>query len=787
MEQLLRDLRLAVRAMARKPGITGLALVSLAIAIAFGTAGFSVLDAILLRAAPVREPKGLAWIYAATREQRPDQLSWIEYQALVSKARLFTGIVAENRQSPVVRLADRDDYPITAEVSDNYFDVLGVRAALGDVFHSSKGRDQTVVLSDHYWKQALAGDPAIVGRVLEVGRSLLHVTGVLPPGFQGTRRGLVVDLFVPVQTAFGALGLANPADTRRTDFELLGRLRVGITLIAARSEADSVLRQVEKDGRAPGPERRAALEPFAPEQLSLKIVFLTMLTLLVAIAAANVANLRLVDNEIRRRETGIRLALGVGRAILARAHLAEALLFSAAGTALGLLIAAWVIRLMPTLIYAGKSYVDFGIRLDHRAFVFATAALTLVALISALVPLMDAWKQRFMPALQSPRLTSSSRWLVALVIAQMAIATGITCSAGLLWRTLLNVSAIRPAMDPNRKLLMVQGFWPSTKDATTRTQALAARMSELPGVEQIAWARRALLSGSGGGAHVDVELPEQPTRSFYYNQVSPSYFVTTGARVLAGRAFRESDGPDSTAVVMVNAAFVRRLLGGREPLGEWMNVNGKNWQIVGIVEDGPTIHLKEPLAPYLYFPFAQMPAHDITYFVRSPRDPSQLAEAVRTATRASDQAFSILDMTSMAQHMRDARSDELLDAELVGALAVLALLLAAAGLFGVSLFAVARRTPEFGVRIAVGATRSMLLAQVWRESCKLSGIAIPIGWVLAYASRHALETRLFGVAPDDPWTLLGASALVAFIGCGAALYPAIRTARIDPMAALRHE
>lgn len=786
MEYLHRDFRLAMRAMARKPGVTALALVSLSIAIGFSTAGFSVLDAVLLRDAPVRTPKELSWIYVTTREQRPDQLSWIEYQALASHAHSFAGIIAENRQDPIVRLPDRDDFPITAQVSDNYFDVLDVKAAVGDVFHVGKGRDQTVVISDHYWKQALAGDPAIIGRVLQVGRGVLHIAGVLPPGFQGTRRGLVVDLFAPVQSTSGTLTSENRPDASSTDFELLGRLRPGITLARARSEADAVLRQVEKEGRAPGPQRRAALEPFAPEQFTVKIVFVAALTMLVVIAAANVANLRLVDNESRRRETGIRLALGAGRAALARAHLAEALLLSAAGTAAGLLIATWLIRWMPALLYAGKRDFDFGIRLDSRTFAFSSATLLLVALIAALIPLADAWKRRVMPGLQSARVIGSSRWLAVLVITQIAVVTGITGSAGLLWRSLQNVSAIRPAMDPDRKLLMIAGSWQRPSDAVMRTPSLAERISTLPGVERVAWARRALLSGSGGGAAVEVEMPGQPKFSFYYNQVSPNYFAATGARVLAGRPFRESDGRNATPVVMVNAAFVRRFLNGRNPLGEWVKVNGTNRQNVGIVEDGPTIHLKEPLAPYLYFPFSQMPAQGLTFFVDSANDPGLLADPLRVAIRGSDKTFSILDMTTLAEHMHGARSDELLAAGLTGGLAVLGLLLAIAGLFGVTLFAVDRRIPEFGVRLAMGATPARLLALVLREAARTIGIAIPLGWALAYASRHALETLLYGVAPDDPGTLIEASALVALIGCCAALYPAIRAARVDPMAALRH-
>jgi len=773
--------------MARKPGVTFLALASLALAIGFSTAGFSVLDAVLLRDAPVRDPGSLAWLYATTREQRPDQVSWTEYRALASQGASFADIIAEDRQAPRVKLPDRDDFPITAQVSDNYFDALGVRAALGDVFHSGKGRDETVVITDRYWKQALGADPAIVGRALPVGRGLLHVIGVLPPFFQGIQRGLMVDLFAPAQAAFGTLGTVNPSDTRRGDFELLARVRPRVALEQARTEADAALRQVERDGRAPGPERRATLRPFQEGQLAVKIVFLAALALLVVVAAANVANLRLVDNENRRRETGIRLALGAGPSVLARAHLVEALLLSGAGTLLGLLVSAWLIRLVPPLLYAGRPYLDYGIRLDGRTFLFSSAALLMVALVTSAIPLADAWKRRLMPTLQGGRSTQVSRWLAVLVIAQMAVVTGITCSAGLLWRSLQNVSAIRPAMDPDRKLLMVTGFWQSPGDQATRASSLASSVSELPGVQRVAWARRAMLSGSGGGATVTVDFPGQPEFSFRYNQVSPGYFATVGARVLAGRAFQESDGPDSTAVVMVNAAFARRFFGGRQPLDEWVKVDGKNRQIVGIVEDGPSIHLKEPPAPYLYLPFAQAPVGEATYFVESARGPGLLTGTVRAAIRTSDKAFTILRMTTLAEHMRGARSQELLAASLTGSLAALGLVLAAAGLFGVSLFAVARRTPEFGVRMAMGAVSSTLLAQVLGEAGRRIAIAIPLGWVLAYGGRHGLETLLYGVAPDDPWTLIGASALVALIACTAALPPAIRAARIDPVAALRHE
>lgn len=788
---LRRDIRLAFRALFRKPGVPVLAIASLALAIGFSTAAFSILDAYSLRDLPVRDPRDLAWIYAITREQRPDQLSWIEYQALSSRSRLFTGVLAQDRQDPRVRLPDRDDFPITSGVSDNFFDLLGVRAAQGDVFHAGRGSDGTVVVSYHYWQSALGADPAIIGRTLAVGDGVLRVIGVLPPGFTGPNRGLLVELFVPQQTLFGALKLSRPEDARATDFELLGRLRPGIALEQARTEINAILRQVEAEGRAPGPDRKAILEDFAERSLGAKLasnaVLLSVAILLILIAAANLANLRLVENEGRRHETGIRLALGAGRAALARQHLAEITVLGGLGLLGGIALAVGLIRVAPAIFYGGRSYVNFGVSFDVRTLAFSCAALIVVAVAGGLAPLGDAWKRSLIPSLQGARTTRASRWLGVLVIAQMALVTAGACSAGLLLRSLRNLAAIRPAMDPDRALLLVEGYWNSAVNGGGRAEALADHIASTPGVDRVAWARRALLSGSGGGPIVDVEVSGQPKYSFRYNQVSPSYFEVTGARILGGRAFRSSDGPGATPVVMVSAAFARRFFRDRQPIGQWIKVNGKDHQVIGMVEDGPTIHLREPVAPYLYFAFAQRPSENITYFVASRRAADWMTQTLRPRIRSADAEFTTLNMISLRQHMRNARGEERLSATVAGVLTLVGLLLAAAGLLGVTMYAVTRRTQEFGVRMALGAGPALLAGQVLREAGVRIALALPLGWALAYTVRHALQSRLYGIAADDSATLLASSAVVAAVAVVAALYPALHAARIDPMVALRHE
>jgi putative ABC transport system permease protein len=364
----------------------------------------------------------------------------------------------------------------------------------------------------------------------------------------------------------------------------------------------------------------------------------------------------------------------------------------------------------------------------------------------------------------------------------MALVTGVTCSAGLLWQSLRNVAAIRPAMDPERPLLLVGGTWMGRP----RIEDTAARMAQTPGVRQVAWARRALLSKNLGAATVGFEPAGQPKLRFHFNQVSPGYFAVTGARILSGRGFTEGDGPQSTPVMMVNQTFVGRFFEGRDPLSQWLRADGKDRQVVGVVEDGPTMTLRERIEPYFYFPFAQKPDGEMTYFIAAA-DPGALAGPVRDLLRASAREFRFGDMVTLSQHMSLARTQETRMAIIVGSLAALGLFLAAAGLFGVTMFAVARRIPEFGIRMAMGASPARVAAQVLRQAALRVAIALPLGWMVAWGGRQAIQKMLYGIAPDDPSIFLGASVVVAFVGCAAALRPAVRAARVDPMTALRHD
>ena len=784
--------RTALRALGRKRGVTALAIVSVGLAIGFSTAAFSILDAYELRDLPVDDPGHLASVSIQTPEQRTEGANWPEYVALASRVHSFAGLLAEDRQSPKVSLADRDDFPITAGVSDNYFDLLGVRAAMGDVFHAGRGQDESVVITHRYWQSLLNGDPAVIGRTLRVGRAALRIIGVLTPDFTGTNRGLLVDLFVPSQTFFGALGRSDAHDVRDISYELTARLRPDVTVVQAQAECDAVLRQSSIEGLAPGPERRSSVLPIASSSVLQKLesngLMLGIVVLLVWIAASNFASLRLLDSADRRRDTAIRLALGAGPWALFRQHWLETLVQIGCAAALGLLVAQFMIHAAPALLYAGQEYTDYNIRLDARTLGFSAASLLSVALIGSLIPFSATWRQREGLTPSGAGVTRTSRWMATLVVAQMATVTGVTCSTGLLWQTLENLSAIRPAMDPNAQVLLVQGsFSGAGVDPAARAEALTRGLIALPGVEHVAWARRAMLSGSGGGAVVDLDVPGQPRQSFPYNAVSPTYFATTGARLLNGRVFSEADGVTSTPVVLVNSAYLRHAGTTGNPLGTWITVAGRTRQVIGVVEDGPQNHLLEENQPYFYFPFAQMPSLSVTYFIAARRDPGALADGSRTYIGSADNAFTIRSMVTMRQHMRGARGNQQAAAEIAGALAALGLLLAAAGLFGVTQSAVAARTREFGVRIAVGASGGQLARHVLVEVAGRIAVAIPVGWLLAYSSRSVIAKMLYGITPDDPRMFIDAAIVIAVVACAATTLPALRAARVDPITALRPE
>lgn len=767
----------AFRRMRKRPFVTALAVGSLAVAVGIGTAAFSTVDAYYLRSLPLSRPESLVFVYAETRERRPDALTWREYERLKARGGALEDLAVQARFSPKVRLPGRDDHPITAAVSDNFFDLIGVSAARGDVFHAGRGGDQQVVLSDLYWRREFAGDPGIVGRMLTVGPAPLRVIGVLPEGMAGTIRGLKVDLFVPEQTAFGPLRLVDRNATY-AEFEGLGRLRAGAAPARAETELDGTL----ESGRRAKVERYLNADRGAVRAASL---FGVAAFLLLLVAASNLVSLRLVDNESRRRDWGIQMALGAGRGRLLVQQAVESLLLAAAGGALGMMLAYSLIRIVPEWLRAGSEYREYFIRLDWRVALFALVSVGFIGGLLAVVPAMDTWRHSLTESIRATGAPRASRWLAALVTFQVALMSAMAYNAGLLGLSLRRISMVRPAMDTSKPLVLMEGSWAPGGEAWPRSQRLASELSSIEGVRRVAYARRVMLSGSGGGARVKWERPGEAPRTMRYNQVSSNYFEVAGTRLLAGRAFQESDGPSTTPVVVISEAFQRAI--GRPATGEFVRLDGKPWLVVGVVEDGPSVRLREKIEPFVYFPFAQKPVEGPAFLIESAGSKDQTAAAVMAYMRQHETGYGPRRFNTLFEHLRSARNSEEMSAAVGAVLTFLCVVLSAAGLFGVTMHAVSKRAREFGVRIALGASPGRVAGGVFAGVARYLLVGIPIGGMLAWAGSSSLASLLYGVRQADSRLMLGVLCLAGLVTLAAAVWPARRAAATDAWQALRTE
>ncbi len=772
-----RTLRRAGRRLAKRPFVTALAVGSLAAAVGVTTAAFSTVDAYYLRSLPVSTPETLAFVYVETKEKRPDGLTWREYERLRGRGGVLAGLAVQARFSPKVRLPGRDDYPITAAVSDNFFDVIGVSAARGDVFHSGSGTDQQVVVSDLYWRREFAADPNLIGRIISVGPASLRVTGILPEGMAGTIRGLKVDLFVPEQTAFGSLRLAD-RNSPHGEFEGLGRLHAA----GGDSQAEKSFEGALDGGR------RARVESFLKADVNAgraARIFGSAAFMLLFVAAANLVALRLVDNEARRRDWGIQLALGAGPSRLLLDHAAETLLMVASGGALGLTLAAYLIRRAPGWLRGGSDYREYFIRLDWRAGLFTLLSLFFVGLLIAVLPAIDSWRHSLTDSIRANTAPRASRWLASLVTAQIALMVAMAYCAGLLGLSLRRISMVRPAMDPSRPLVLVEGSWDGDRAHWERSERLASEFKKIPGVREVAYARRVMLSGSGGGARVKWERPGEAARTMRYNQISSRYFEAAGTRLLSGRTFNDADGPMTTPVVVVSAAFERAL--GRPAVGEYARLDEKPWLIVGVVEDGPSVRLREPIEPFVYFSFAQKPVRSPVFMIESAGSPNKTAAILGAFLQKSGSGFGPRRFSTLFDHLRSARNSEEMAAAVGGLLTILSVMLGAAGLLGVTMDAVRKRSREFGIRLALGATPVRLARHVYASVALYLLLGLPAGAALSWSAGETLRSFLFGVEQSGAPAVAAAAGLAVAVAAAAAAWPALRAASIQPSAALRTE
>jgi len=846
------DLRLAVRGLAKSPGFTLAVTLSLALGIGANTAVFSLLDALVLKSLPVAAPDRLVAVGDTARvgslsegPLRADLLSVPMYRVLRDGNTVFSGLFASGSPDRFriggssAEAGEPDEKTTGRLVSGNYFSVLGVTAALGRTFTAADeaggpGSAPYAVLSYDYWQRRFGGDPSVVGKTLDVNDHPLTILGVTPRGFFGEVVAQATDLWVPLVMQPQLGNSRNYLDRWDTSWLLLmGRLKPGATLDEARTSVNALFTRTvatRADGAIP-----SEILPERPETLRLSVTsggagfsywrkrFSKSLVTLMAIAAlvlliacANVATLLLERAAGRRRELGVRLALGAGRSRLVRQLLVESLLLSTLGGGVGALLAVWANRGLLALIGLSRS-VAFDPRLDLRVLAFTAAVALATGVLFGIVPALRASRTELTPALEAggratsgsvatgmgagrvARSAGGSGWTLGkvLVVGQFAVSLLLVAGSGLFLRTLVNLDRLDLGY-PRQGLLMVEvdpvsiGYAGRRLDALIRE--LHERIAALPGVSGVTLSENGLFSGAE--SRTTIALPGRPPlapeeRDVRNDRVGPRYFEVVGIPIVRGRGVEPRDRAGAPRVAVINEAMARAYFPGENPVGRqlvYADQPDDPFEIVGVSGNAYDHDLEGAVPPRFYTPYLQSeePLWSYSFEVRSG-DPEALVEPVRRAVLGIDPRLVPLDVAPLEAHLDKSLRDERLIARLSTVFGVLALLLAAVGLYGVISYATSHRVGEIGVRMALGADGRTVLWMVLRETLLLALVGAALGVPAVLACAHLLASHLYGLSGHDLPTLAGAAAILVVVALAAGALPAARATRIQPTEALRAE
>jgi predicted permease len=821
MATLLQDLRYAIRTLRKAPGFTAVAALTLAFGIAVNAAMFSILNAVLWRPLPVREPGALAVLFSKNRATGSfGDFSYADYLDFKEAGDVFEGLIA---YEPVALSLSRDgkNERLWGEVvSGNYFDVLGVSPVLGRAFRAdedeTRGAVPVALVSHSLWMKRFQSDPAFVGKTLRLNGRDFTVVGVTPREFHSVYYvGFRPDIWLPTAMYDAAVPTAAGKLRERgaTSLRIMARLKRGVPLEQARARVATIARRIEDASPTTNagleaalfPERETRPEP-GEDARSMSLaggVFLGAVGLVLLIACANVANLLLARATARHREIAVRVAIGASRDRIVRQLLTESLLLAALGGALGTGLAGWATSWLSANWHLPTDIpfaLDFG--LDGRALAFTAAASLVTAVVFGLAPALQATQPGIASALKTESLTlhgeKRSRLRDLLVVGQVATSCLLLICAGLALKSLGRMRRVDPGFDTRSGLLAT--VTPSLlgyDEARGQTfyRQLLARVTTLPGVRSASLAHYVPLEFSANGGNVYVEgretRPGQPPDSVFWSVVAPRYFETMGTRVLEGREFTAADDAWSPRVGIVNEAFAKRYWPGESPLGRAVRTNTPEAPplvVVGVVATAKERTLTEAPEPHLYQPLAQSYPSGATLVVRGEGDARSLLSAIRETVWTLDPEIALSDVKTLEQLVEGrALVFTRFGTSLSGIFGVLALGIAMVGLYGVLSYAVGRRVREIGIRVALGASRGEVLRLVVGQGMRLAAVGMALGIAAAVAVARLLSSLFYGVGRADIAVFAVVVAALAGVAFLASYAPARRATRIDPITTLRYE
>ena len=825
---MLKDLRFALRTMRKNPLLSLVTVLSLALGIGANTAIFSVVNALMLRPLPYREPDRLVKVYQSqpdpAKGMLPSRWSYPRFEVLREQSGTVISVAAVAQNSHNLTGTDDPERLQVEMVSASYFPLLGVEAVVGRVFTADEDRvpeaNLAALISYGLWQRRFGGDVQVIGNTIELDRSLFTVVGVLPPGFRGQNG--TADIWATMMAAPLLRFKTTLTHPRNYWFQVIGRLNDGVSFAQAQSELHLVTAEIDQKYPPPrqtpaGPANTVTIEPLQAAKLdpAIKKSFLILLGavgLVLLIACANTANLLLARAVTRRKEFALRSALGASRVRLIRQLLTESVTLAVISGALGVLIARWALVFLKAFRPSDdaqfwsaytRTFDFFTIDLDWRVLSFSFALAFLTGVLFGLIPAIQSSFVNVNAALKEGAGGSGAGFRNArrvsarafLVTGEIALSLTLLIGAGLMLKSLTSLQAINLGFSPENVITMAA----PSRDATPALyHQLLERIRVLPGVEAAAVGSTAPLLGyasKGAGMEIEGRTTEVPSGTGFH-VVSPEFFTTLRINLQKGRVFTQYDRIGTPRVAVINQTAADQLFPGEEPLGKRIRphiepadqTEDKFVEIVGVVADAKYDNIEQAVEPDIYLSSLQptsLPAQ--TLIVRSSADSRALIAAVRSEVLALDRNIPLTQIKTMSDRAAEVTSRTRFIALLLGFFAGLALLLSAIGIYGVMAYNVSARTREMGIRIALGAQTSDVLRLVMRDGLLLIAAGLAIGLMSAWAASRVLASQLYEVSASDPQTFVSVALVLAFVACLACYLPARRATRTDPISALRNE
>ncbi len=805
-EEFWQDARYGARMLWKNPGFSFVAVLTLALGIGANSAIFSVVNAVLLRPLPYRDPDRIVTIGNYRANQNHVNVSGGDFLDWREQATVFEQIAAFANNAVDLTGSGEPERLTAGSVSAGLFQALGVGPAHGRAFtpeEDQPGNAQVVILSHGLWQRRFGRDPQVIGRTLTLGDQARTVIGIMPPGFQLLGE---FDLWLPLALNVNQKSRIGPMNI----VNVIARLRPGVTLEAARADL-SIIRERQRQAfpiffsdievsviglheQLVGDVRLALLALFGV------VVFVLL------IACANVANLLLARAAARQKEMAIRAAVGAGRFRLVRQLLTESLLLSVAGGAAGLLLAMWGVKLLVRLNPGGIARIDES-GVDGRVLGFTCAVVVLVGLVAGVFPALQASKIDVNETLKAQSAVRSGRRGVgrlfhSLMIAEITLTLMLLVGAGLMIKSFLQLLAVPKGFNPDNVLTLVLSpsfakYPPGSPQRRAYYQESLAQVQTLPGVRSAGLTSFLPLAGSGGSRSFKIEgrppfeRGKEPIAQD--NLISPEYFQTMGLELRDGRAFTTQDGAEAPPVVIINETMARRFFPNENPIGHRFLWHPTPLTIVGVVADTRHFGLDQEVRPEIYWPYLQARNIVMRLVVRaapdssSPANFSGLAAAIRNQVRAVDLNVPVNQVVRMDERLSNSVAPRRYQTLLFGAFAALALVIATVGMYGVLSYAVSRRTHEIGVRMALGAQVGDVLRMVVRQGMRLTLIGVALGLAASLALTRVMKNLLFNVSPTDSATFASITLLLVIVALLASYIPARRATKVDPLTALRHE